>query len=454
MERQQTEPEDEQWTEIEPLLNRSLAALKASDRDCVLLRFFQGASFAQIGATFDLSEDAARKRVTRSLDKMRHFFTKNGVVVPTTAFAVLLTTHAVRTAPPHIAEATMNLMTATPPGPISLVLKGTLYTMKIANIKAVAGAVSVLIAGFAGVLFVGTTLVARSARKPVLIRIAGVGSAAKIIKPVTGQPHSINPQARRLLAEMTAAYQGISSYSGKTTFLVANGAAGVQALMHHQLKPQVEEDVAIQRPNRVAVRVKGENTYIYGGDGNAEAVAVSNGTDYYETRPSSSQAEDHYLHASGPTDAISEALGVGGMLAANGHLARLLNGQNPVQGIQSLKMGGVGVSDHVPNLIVVAVSQVNDKGVVNNVHIPAVTTETFLIGRKDHLLRRWTATSKFVDPHLITTVATATRTTGGIFWIQSESFQNVKLNPHLPADAFVFTPPPGSTETKVDNPNE
>ena len=110
----QARTENALWEDIEPTLNQSLAALGEADRNCVLLRFFQGMTFAETGEALGLSEEAARKRVTRALEKMRRFFGKSGVIVPGTALALLLTTHPAEAAPvscgPAIAHLTTNLL--------------------------------------------------------------------------------------------------------------------------------------------------------------------------------------------------------------------------------------------------------------------------------------------------------------------------------------------------------
>ena len=453
MQQQSEEREDAAWSEIEPLLNRSLAALRDGERECVLLRFFQGLSFAEAGAALGLSEEAARKRVGRALEKMRKFFGKEGVLVPGLALPALLSSHAARSAPAHVAEAAAHLTTAALPGSLSAFLEGVLYTMKIAKIKAAVGVASLLLISLGGISFLAATRAAKPVRTILLPKSVRIVSTAKTVKPLVEQPVSIDPQARRVIGRMVIAYQRLSSYSGETTFLVANGAHGVEALWSNKLKPQVKLTVAMDRPNRVAVRVEGDSNYVYGGDGSTETNAVSDGADYYETRPAPTQAEAHYMHSPVPTDAISQALGAGGFLVARGHLAGLLNGQNPLLRVQALKMGPPGLSDGVPVLTVIAVSQISDKETVNNTHIPSVTTETFLIGAKDHLLRRWTFMERFTDPHLIATVATGTRATHGVYWTQIESFENVRANPALPDDAFTFTPPPGSKEDKVDDLN-
>lgn len=159
IEQQQTQSEDAAWTEIEPLLNQSLAGLREGERECVLLRFFQGMSFAEVGVVLGLSEEAARKRVSRSLEKMRLFFVKNGVIVPSAALAVLLTAHAAKAVPiglaPAVAQSTAGLVaghtaTAALNGSHAYQLsEGVMKAMKIFQIKLAAGITTALVLGTA-----------------------------------------------------------------------------------------------------------------------------------------------------------------------------------------------------------------------------------------------------------------------------------------------------------------
>ncbi len=153
---QQSEKEDAAWAEIEPLLNQSLAALKEGERQCVLLRFFQGLSFAEAGAALGLSEEAARKRVTRALEKMRAFFGKEGVVIPGLALAALLTAHAAK-AVPTICQASIAAITSGVLAghlPLSLTgshvhqfSEGALKAMKIAQLKIAASVALAVLLG-------------------------------------------------------------------------------------------------------------------------------------------------------------------------------------------------------------------------------------------------------------------------------------------------------------------
>jgi len=48
------------WERLRPLIDDVVHELNDRDREAVLLRFFEGRPFADIGVTLGLSEDAAR----------------------------------------------------------------------------------------------------------------------------------------------------------------------------------------------------------------------------------------------------------------------------------------------------------------------------------------------------------------------------------------------------------
>ena len=90
---------DEAWEQLVPVLNETIGQLRDIDRDAILLRFFKGKSFSAIGAGLGLSEDAAKKRVTRALEKLRTLLGRRGVVLPAAILAATLSANAVQAAP-------------------------------------------------------------------------------------------------------------------------------------------------------------------------------------------------------------------------------------------------------------------------------------------------------------------------------------------------------------------
>ena len=69
------ENESEVWPEIAPLLDAAMAGLNETDRHAVVLRYFDGKSLKEVGAALGSNEEAAKKRVSRALEKLRIFFT-------------------------------------------------------------------------------------------------------------------------------------------------------------------------------------------------------------------------------------------------------------------------------------------------------------------------------------------------------------------------------------------
>ncbi len=89
------------WERIRPVLDGALDELGEHDRDAVLLRFFEGRAFAEIGATLRLTEDAARMRVDRALDKLRRMLARRGITSTSAALALALS-HAAEIKPPGL----------------------------------------------------------------------------------------------------------------------------------------------------------------------------------------------------------------------------------------------------------------------------------------------------------------------------------------------------------------
>ena len=84
------ENDDQVWNSITPHLNQALDALSTKDRDALLLRFFEARPFAEVGRSLGVSEDAAKVRVGRAVEKLRGFFRKKGFVLGAAALASAL----------------------------------------------------------------------------------------------------------------------------------------------------------------------------------------------------------------------------------------------------------------------------------------------------------------------------------------------------------------------------
>jgi RNA polymerase sigma factor (sigma-70 family) len=88
-----------EWERIRPVLDDAMRELAERDREAVVLRFFARRPFAEIGRALGLSEDAARMRVERALEKLRGRLERRGVSSTASALSLGLGHQAVSAAP-------------------------------------------------------------------------------------------------------------------------------------------------------------------------------------------------------------------------------------------------------------------------------------------------------------------------------------------------------------------
>lgn len=91
------------WDRVRPVLDEAMRDLNERDREAVLLRFFARQPFAGIGTALNLSEDAARMRVERALEKLHGLLARRGVTSTSAALAVVLANQGTLAAPAGLA---------------------------------------------------------------------------------------------------------------------------------------------------------------------------------------------------------------------------------------------------------------------------------------------------------------------------------------------------------------
>jgi RNA polymerase sigma factor (sigma-70 family) len=91
------------WSRLSPILDDAIDQLSETDRAAILLRFIDRRPFAEIGANLRVTEDAARMRVDRALDKLRTLLTRRGITSTSAALGLVLANNAVAAAPISVA---------------------------------------------------------------------------------------------------------------------------------------------------------------------------------------------------------------------------------------------------------------------------------------------------------------------------------------------------------------
>ena len=91
------------FSRLAPLLDETINQLDEADRAAILLRFFEQQDFRSVGQSFASSEDAARMRVNRALDKLRDLLAQRGIRTTAGALAAVIAVNAVQSAPAGLA---------------------------------------------------------------------------------------------------------------------------------------------------------------------------------------------------------------------------------------------------------------------------------------------------------------------------------------------------------------
>ncbi len=143
--------QEETWNQIAPLLDGAMEQLGQKDHDALVLRFFENKNFTEVGAALGASEDAAKMRVNRALEKLRKFFTKRGVSSTTAIIAGTISANSVQAAPVALAKsvtAVAIVKGAAASGSTLTLIKGALKIMAWTKAKtAIVIGAGILLAG-------------------------------------------------------------------------------------------------------------------------------------------------------------------------------------------------------------------------------------------------------------------------------------------------------------------
>ncbi|HEY3763310.1 MAG TPA: sigma-70 family RNA polymerase sigma factor [Verrucomicrobiae bacterium] len=139
-------PALENWEQIAPLLETALGRLNAGDHDAIVLRFYEGKAMKEIGAALGTTEEGARKRVNRALEKLHGYFSRNGVDSTATALGETLSANSIQAAPALLAKSTAAAALAKGGAALGLpLIKGSLKLMTLAKMKTAAMTSSVVL---------------------------------------------------------------------------------------------------------------------------------------------------------------------------------------------------------------------------------------------------------------------------------------------------------------------
>lgn len=178
------------WQRVEPMLDDAMATLSEKDRAALVLRYFDGQSLREVGAAMGVSEDAAKQRVFRAIERLRACFAGKGATLPVAAIAALLGTSAVSAAPAGLASSAAAVAWASGATTVGGagawgLAKGAMSIMAWTQIKTAAAI------GVAALLAIGGASVAahRATRTPT-VAIAQAPEPLPLPNPAPPQPQA------------------------------------------------------------------------------------------------------------------------------------------------------------------------------------------------------------------------------------------------------------------------
>jgi RNA polymerase sigma factor (sigma-70 family) len=405
------------WEELLPMVDASLADLRGADREAVLLRFYRQQSFTDIARALGVSEEAARKRVTRAIDRLRRLIRKRGAMSVTSA---ALSTGLLASAAPSSGAATAIVASAagSTVAP-SLLAKTVLHALflKQAATAVLAAAMVLVVAGGTGVLLQTTAA-------PPSQQAQG---AAPAPAPAATRP-TIDPIAQQRMTDVYFTFLSLKSASWEMEYTQPENPP-------HFWGPKRTATVAFRRPNLCVVKSSDIRGDFWATSDGKEMAWVKTAFRSEPGRSGWTVPDSHattYLRMPAPPgdDAIKHVMEEGhsdGFDFFRWMCARVepleLDEADHAK-LVSLAQGPPGHVDGVATETVVATRY----RAFADPRYEGTFVITYEIGRDDHFIRRVTQTFTRADGK------EPPRTRVG-------TYKQVRLNADLPPETFAVVPP-------------
>jgi len=238
----ETDREKAAWRQMRPMLDAALDRLAKRDRQAVLLRFFQGASFAEVGEALGVAENTATKRVSRALEKLRRHFTRRGLALSVPVLSSVLVSRTAEAVTAGLAESCVTAGLASAEGMaaasgIIAIANGAMKAMLVSQAKAAAATgCAVLAAGSVTVATV-TTVINAEARLPLRLEII--------------EPFPLIYKARSTLPDGRLLFQLNSRRDNQSHFVSLGDTAEGFRVMDHSLKSEERQVPGLPSPDLV-----------------------------------------------------------------------------------------------------------------------------------------------------------------------------------------------------------
>ncbi len=116
-------------------LDAHLAALSDWDRSAVVLRYLEERPLAEVARELNISEEAAKKRVARALEKLRKLFGRQDAIFSASALATELGRHIIAAPPELVGKVCATVLAGPSTGIPAAIAKGVVISMRWTLVK-------------------------------------------------------------------------------------------------------------------------------------------------------------------------------------------------------------------------------------------------------------------------------------------------------------------------------
>jgi RNA polymerase sigma factor (sigma-70 family) len=133
------------WDVLSGDLDDAIATLGRPERDVILMHYFNGQSLLDTAIALGITHDAARKRASRAVERLREFFTARGTALSAGSLGWLLKTNSLQTAPEYLAQTLVAAAGGTAGTAADAIVRQMLHSRAIAFTKVSAAAATIAI---------------------------------------------------------------------------------------------------------------------------------------------------------------------------------------------------------------------------------------------------------------------------------------------------------------------
>jgi RNA polymerase sigma factor (sigma-70 family) len=208
-----TPTEDAIWEELSPNLDEALNQLKDEDRRALMLRFFDQKTMRDIGTALGVSEDAAKMRVSRALDRMRAQLGVRNAACTAAVLGTILDERSVQAAPTRLISRLAAMKLPAAAGAAGIVGSlGALLRVSKFNLAASAVVLAVIVGGIVRLAQSSIAPVPETAALNFQTNLTGntigIASRTRIVSAGFTTPGSPPPKPAKLLFHVLDAATG------------------------------------------------------------------------------------------------------------------------------------------------------------------------------------------------------------------------------------------------------